>query len=72
MHCHTIIRRRWGREIAVNLANQYVKEGHQVSLIVFSGFGPYKKQVSIEVDVVDLAVKRVRHAFFHCSLLFED
>ncbi|MDO0946738.1 glycosyltransferase [Chromohalobacter israelensis] len=47
--------------VAVNLANYYAKNGLDVSLIVFEGVGPYRRQVNSSIKLIDLDVKRLRY-----------
>src|SRR5690625_6561613 len=50
------------QRIAVNLANYYTKEGIETTLMAIRGDGPYKSQIDVEVNFVDLGVSRVRYS----------
>lgn len=48
--------------IAVNLANQYTKNGINTTLITLRSEGPYRKQINSDVKFIDLKAKRVRYS----------
>lgn len=54
-----------GAEIVfLNLAKGFAEKGYQVDLVLFQKEGPYIKNVSEEVNIVDLESKRVSHGIF--------
>lgn len=57
---------------AVHLANNFVKNGHNVRLILASDEGPYRNLLLPEVEIVDLGVKRVSQALFPLFYLFKS
>lgn len=50
-------------KIAVNLANHYSSEGHDVYLVAFSASGPNLSSVSKSIKIIDLKV-RARYCYF--------
>jgi len=49
--------------IAVNLANYYAEQGHELIIVAFKASGPFINQVSEKVNVIDLN-SRARYVFF--------
>jgi glycosyltransferase involved in cell wall biosynthesis len=50
--------------VMVNLANRFAAKGRSVDLVLVSAEGPYLKEVSDRVDIVDLGCKRTYDAVF--------
>lgn len=55
--------------IAVNLANQYFSCNHSVSVVAFNMDGPFRNDLSPNIDVINLGVSRTRQTFFKIKLL---
>jgi glycosyltransferase involved in cell wall biosynthesis len=50
--------------VATNLANAFVRRGFVVDVILLSKTGPFLRDLSADIEVVDLRVPRFRYAIF--------
>jgi len=48
--------------VAVNLANSFIQRGYPVDMVLLTATGEFLAELSPEIRVVDLRVKRTRHA----------
>lgn len=58
--------------IAVNLANEYTEQGHDVTLLVIKNEGPYKSQLSPKVNVHVVGLNRGYKVLFYLIKYFRQ
>ena len=51
-------------KVGVNLANYFSNYGYSVDLLLLKSYGPYRDQVSPNVNIIDLNVTKTRYAIF--------
>jgi glycosyltransferase involved in cell wall biosynthesis len=51
-------------KVGINLANYFSNFGYSVDLLLLKSYGPYRDQVSPNVNIIDLNVTKTRYAIF--------